>query len=851
MKLTQNGSQVTGTTSNDTKNILDGTVAGSSFTYRVDYTGTLGLYDLCNAQVLGNQLTGMCSSQYPRGVGSYTLSATRQSSALCNPVIDPPLAPVAGAVGTEVTITGSNFGDGQGSAVAFGATTVPSLSILSWSDTQIVVQVPDLPTGPYKVTVTTSAGQSNAVAFEVEGCAYDDRTDDVLADAEARVFEDAVRAGQGVPPDSLFPPNVEAVLSRQITAFLADLQARVGIVLHRDSGYRPSAYQKHFYDMLEDDRALEALMEDIDTQKQACAVLRAKIDKELAIHGLSQANGAAMPGNSLHEKRRDNHPEAQAVDLAPKASLITPPATLPSGTPSLFLASPALFAALIDSIAAEHGLWRPVKSDVVHFALLGSPTLQQLTALMKSPVNMMIHDPLGRRFGFDPATGTVINEIGAGTFYTGPGTEPQRIDVGGALAGTYTVTGIGTGVGPYTLTLSRMDEDGEILETQEVTGIASLGQPIAPLGIQIVTPVPIDVFPGKTLNIFDPGRRLAIPVAILTTETFDAARVALASLGFGPSGAMIHDKKRLLQDVNGDGLLDLVVRFELHATGMQCSDVTASLTGQTVDGEPIEGVDALIAQVPGDLNGDCHVNCFDFAIVKAAFGQQSGQPGFDPRADTNSDGVVKAEDWAFVTQQLPAGTSCDVQTPGGGQTNHPPVANAGPDQSVNAGTAVTLNSAGSSDLDGDPLTFRWAQTAGPTVILNTANSATPTFTAPNVSTDTTLTFQLIVNDGTTDSKPAQVTVAVKALPIGGGQTPGGEQTPSEPQIPTETQTPGGSQTASDPQTPIGTRTSSGGGGGCTLNSGAEFDPMIGGMIGLLMVPLIWQRLRKCSLYSRR
>ncbi len=220
-------------------------------------------------------------------------------------------------------------------------------------------------------------------------------------------------------------------------------------------------------------------------------------------------------------------------------------------------------------------------------------------------------------------------------------------------------------------------------------------------------------------------------------------------------------------------------------------------------------VEALV----GDLNADGKVDCLDFAVVKAAFGKQSGQPGFDLRADVNGDGVVNVEDLSIVTQQLPVGTSCDVQTPGGEQANHPPVANAGADQSVSAGTAATLDGTGSSDPDGNPLTFRWTQTAGPAITLNAASSATPTFTAPAVSTDTALTFQLLVNDGTTDSMPAQVTITVKALPAGGGN--------------------------------------SGGGGGCTLNPGAQFDPMMEGMIGLLVVHLVWQRLRKRSLSSTR
>lgn len=95
--------------------------------------------------------------------------------------------------------------------------------------------------------------------------------------------------------------------------------------------------------------------------------------------------------------------------------------------------------------------------------------------------------------------------------------------------------------------------------------------------------------------------------------------------------------------------------------------------------------------------------------------------------------------------------------------NDPPLANAGPDQIVSEGDLVTLDRTGSSDPNGDPLTFSWKQIAGPTVTLNNKRTPTPTFTAPAVDADTVLTYGLRVSDGSLSSTD-NVTVTVRNTP---------------------------------------------------------------------------------------
>ena len=82
-------------------------------------------------------------------------------------------------------------------------------------------------------------------------------------------------------------------------------------------------------------------------------------------------------------------------------------------------------------------------------------------------------------------------------------------------------------------------------------------------------------------------------------------------------------------------------------------------------------------------------------------------------------------------------------------------ARAGADQSVAAGSTVTLDGTASRPTTG--ASFQWTQTAGPAVVLSNANTAQPSFTAP--AAGNTLTFRLAVtnSNGTTDTDTVNVT----------------------------------------------------------------------------------------------
>jgi trimeric autotransporter adhesin len=63
-------------------------------------------------------------------------------------------------------------------------------------------------------------------------------------------------------------------------------------------------------------------------------------------------------------------------------------------------------------------------------------------------------------------------------------------------------------------------------------------------------------------------------------------------------------------------------------------------------------------RLEGDLNDDGVVTCADAAIIIPLIDIAVGQPGFDPRADINGNGIIDRRDLRFVTQRLPPGTVC-------------------------------------------------------------------------------------------------------------------------------------------------------------------------------------------------
>ena len=105
--------------------------------------------------------------------------------------------------------------------------------------------------------------------------------------------------------------------------------------------------------------------------------------------------------------------------------------------------------------------------------------------------------------------------------------------------------------------------------------------------------VTIDITPGGFPNSINPAGRGVIPVAVLTTGTFNAALVDAPTVRFGATGTEAAPVHFALEDVDLDGDLDLILQFTTLQTGIVCGTTSATLTGMTIDGVAITGTDSV------------------------------------------------------------------------------------------------------------------------------------------------------------------------------------------------------------------------------------------------------------------
>jgi hypothetical protein len=125
------------------------------------------------------------------------------------------------------------------------------------------------------------------------------------------------------------------------------------------------------------------------------------------------------------------------------------------------------------------------------------------------------------------------------------------------------------------------------------------------------------------------------------------------------------------------------------------------------------------------------------------------------------------DDGCFEADTIVVDLTVDVVPP----ENRAPMANAGDDATVDAGTSVMLDGSASSDPDGDALTYAWALAApdGSAAVLAGADSAMPSFTTDVIGE---YVVELTVSDAEFSDSDS---VTISAVDPAQNQAPDGEQ----------------------------------------------------------------------------
>jgi hypothetical protein len=232
----------------------------------------------------------------------------------------------------------------------------------------------------------------------------------------------------------------------------------------------------------------------------------------------------------------------------------------------------------------------------------------------------------------------------------------------------------------------------------------------------------------------------------------------------GPSGETLTFELTVT-DNDGEGATDEVDVTVQNVNQPPTAGLTANPT--TINEGETSALDASGSTDPD--SGDSLT--YSFTILNSGPGTITGQTDAnDPTATYEAPSDVSSDQTVTIQVEVDdgnGGTDTETVDIFVQDVNQAPLADAGPDQTVDEGDTVTLNGTATSDPDGDPLTYSWNQTTGTTVTLDDATSATPSFTAPDVrSSGDVLAMELTVTDseGNTDSDSVSVSINDSAPP---------------------------------------------------------------------------------------
>jgi hypothetical protein len=223
-------------------------------------------------------------------------------------------------------------------------------------------------------------------------------------------------------------------------------------------------------------------------------------------------------------------------------------------------------------------------------------------------------------------------------------------------------------------------------------------------------------------------------------------------------------------DMDGTYIFELVVNDGI----VDSEPATVTITAETGNSQPMAnaGPDQNVAtgtevtlDGTGSQDADGDPLNYNWTIVSMPSGSTAELS--DPTADQPT--FVADMDGTYVIELVVNDGTVDSEpvmvTVTASTANSAPIADAGPDQEAGTGTTVMLDGTGSSDADGDPLSYAWSIVSAPEgseAVLSDPTTSETVFFTPDFPG--AYVIQLIVNDGIVDSEPDTATITATPPP---------------------------------------------------------------------------------------